>query len=74
MSTIRIGEQTAYEAKLVSTEANLRRFVDQVIGVINEHSEGNIPEEAALAEVNSMYHDYAKLLVDDLAPLQRLTQ
>lgn len=60
-----IGDKAKQAAMQVALEANLRRFLDQAIGIINEAQGGTIPEEDAFKELDSLYEQYAKAIVTD---------
>lgn len=61
-----IGNKTKKDAMLVATNNNLRRLVDQVIGIINAHSVGDMTEEESLTAIDELYGNYARLIVEDL--------
>ena len=61
-----------YHARLAATAGNLRRFLDQSIGIIQLAQKGEMPEEDAFMELDGMYESWAKLLVDDLAPEEHI--
>jgi len=60
-----IGDKNRKAAMQLALEANLRRFLDQAIGIINESQDGKIPEEEAFKELGSMYENYARAIVED---------
>lgn len=63
-----IGDKTRRVAMEMATGANIKKAVDQVIGVIQAIAAGDMPEEDGLNEVDKIYSDYAKAIVGDLIP------
>lgn len=61
-----------YEARLVATSSNLLRFLDQSIGIINTAQAGDMPEDAAMEELENLRDTWSKTLVDDLAPEEHI--
>lgn len=66
--------QAEYEARLLSTNSNLKKHFNECLGIIQGAQKGDIPEEDALNELDSMDTQWAKLIVDDIAPLEHIIQ
>lgn len=61
-----IGDKSRRVAMEMATEANIKRAVDQVIGIIQAIGNDEMPAEDGLNEVDRIYSDYAKAIVSDL--------
>lgn len=64
--------QAEYAARLVATSYNLKQHVNQAIGVIQSSQKGDMPEEEAMAELDKLDDQWAKIIVDDIAPQQHI--
>lgn len=61
-----IGDKSRRLAMEVATEFNIKKAVDQVIGIIQAIATDDMPEQEGLDEVDRIYSDYAKVIVKDL--------
>lgn len=61
-----------YEARILATSMNLRRYGNEMLGLIRAAQEGDMPEEDAFKALEELDGQWATILVDDLAPRKHL--
>lgn len=69
-----MSPQEEYNARIVATGQNLRRYYNECLELMGKETLGEMDHEQALAEMLVLDGIYAKLFVDDLAPLTHLIQ
>lgn len=61
-----------YELRLLTTASNLKRHFNEALGIVQSAQKGEIPEEDAFLKLDKLDEDWAKAIVDDIAPEEHI--
>lgn len=61
-----------YQAKIVATSENLKRYLNDALEIIRKSQLGEIPEDIAFRDLDDTEIVWGKLIVDDISPKKEL--